>query len=88
MQQLRRRIDEAASKKVVAAALDAGVNMFDTADSYGGTLSEEFLGRALGSRRDEVIVATKFGSPIDEERKGGAVNNLVVKSNTKIIAAE
>src|SRR3954447_14721735 len=57
------RIDEAATKKVVAAALDAGVNMFDTADSYGGTLSEEFLGRALGSRRDEVIVATKFGSP-------------------------
>src|SRR4029079_7531581 len=66
------RIDEAATQKVVAAALDAGITIFDTADSYGGTLSEEFLGRALGSHRDEVIVATKFGSPIDEDRKGGA----------------
>ena len=54
------------------AALDAGITLFDTADSYGGTRSEEFLGRALGSRRDEAIVATKFGSPIDDERKGGA----------------
>jgi aryl-alcohol dehydrogenase-like predicted oxidoreductase len=66
------RIDEAATKKVVGAALDAGITMFDTADIYGGTLSEEYLGRALGSRRDEAIVATKFGGPIDEERKGGA----------------
>src|SRR6185295_6903748 len=59
-------------QRVVGAALDAGITLFDTADVYGGTLSEEYLGRALGSRRDEVIVATKFGSPIDEERKGGA----------------
>lgn len=66
------RIDEAATKRVVGAALDAGITMFDTADSYGGTLSEEFLGRALGARRDEAIVATKFGSPIDDDRKGGA----------------
>src|ERR1700742_2743493 len=66
------RIDEAASKRVVDAALDAGITMFDTADIYGGTLSEEFLGRALGTRRDEAIVATKFGGPIDDDRKGGA----------------
>jgi aryl-alcohol dehydrogenase-like predicted oxidoreductase len=66
------RIDEDASKRVVGAALDSGVTLFDTADIYGGTLSEEYLGRALGSRRDEAIVATKFGGPIDEERKGGA----------------
>ena len=66
------RIDEAATKRVVDAALDAGITLFDTADSYGGTRSEEFLGRALGSRRDDAIVATKFGSPIDDERKGGA----------------
>src|SRR5258705_12134202 len=66
------RIDEAATKKVVDAALDAGITLFDTADSYGGTRSEEFLGRALGSRRDQVIIATKFGRPIDEERKGRA----------------
>ena len=47
------RIDESGAKVVVDAALDAGINFFDTADIYGGTLSEEFLGRALGSRRDE-----------------------------------
>src|SRR6185312_8523450 len=48
---------------VVNAALDAGVTLFDVADTYGKTpgLSEEFLGKALGARRDEVVVATKFG---------------------------
>jgi len=66
------RIDEAAAKRVVDAALDAGINTFDTADIYGGTKSEEFLGRALGSKRDQALIATKFGGPIDEERKGGA----------------
>ena len=55
------RIDEKASKAVVDAAIDVGVTHFDTADLYGGTLSEEFLGRALDSRRDDVVVATKFG---------------------------
>jgi aryl-alcohol dehydrogenase-like predicted oxidoreductase len=66
------RIDEAATKRVVDAALDAGITLFDTADVYGGTLSEEFLGRSLGSRRDDVLIATKFGAPIDEARPGGA----------------
>ncbi|WP_273889464.1 aldo/keto reductase [Rubrobacter naiadicus] len=64
------RLDERETAGVVAAALDAGVNFFDTADVYGGTRSEEFLGRALGSRREEAVIATKFGSEIDEERKG------------------
>jgi aryl-alcohol dehydrogenase-like predicted oxidoreductase len=61
------RIDEERSAAVVHAALDAGINVFDTADVYGGTRSEKFLGRALGSRRDEVIVATKFVAPIDDD---------------------
>jgi aryl-alcohol dehydrogenase-like predicted oxidoreductase len=56
-----RRIDEAAARAVVAAALDAGVNHFDTADVYGDGRSEEFLGRALGPARAEAVVATKFG---------------------------
>ncbi|HLG67775.1 MAG TPA: aldo/keto reductase [Acidimicrobiales bacterium] len=55
---------------VVDAALDAGVNFFDTADSYGA--SEERLGRALGKRRDRVVIATKFGSPVGKETQGGA----------------
>ena len=48
---------------VVHAALDAGVTLFDTADMYGATfgLSETLLGQALRGRRDEAVVATKFG---------------------------
>ena len=51
------------SDRVVAAAIDAGVTLFDVADTYGATpgLAEERLGRALGTRRAEVVVATKFG---------------------------
>jgi aryl-alcohol dehydrogenase-like predicted oxidoreductase len=65
-----RRLDEKATAKVVNAALDEGINFFDTADTYGSTKSEEFLGRALGRRREDVIIATKFGMKIDSERKG------------------
>lgn len=51
------------SDRVVGAALDAGITLFDVADTYGATpgLAEERLGKALGSRRDDVVVATKFG---------------------------
>ena len=66
------RIDEEQTGAVVRAALDAGVNLFDTADVYGGTRSEEFLGRALAGRRDEAIIATKFGAQIDDDRKGAS----------------
>jgi aryl-alcohol dehydrogenase-like predicted oxidoreductase len=61
------RMDQARTTEVVDAALDAGITLFDTADVYGGTLSEEFLGRALGARRDEVVVATKFGNQVGED---------------------
>ena len=54
-------IDEAQSHAVVHAALDAGVTHFDTAELYGEGRSEEILGRALGSHRQGVVVATKFG---------------------------
>src|SRR2546430_4934660 len=64
------RIDSDATKKVDDAALDAGINFFDTADIYGKGQSEEFLGRALGSRRDQVFIATKFGMEMDKKRKG------------------
>jgi aryl-alcohol dehydrogenase-like predicted oxidoreductase len=64
------RIQYDESAAVVHAALDAGVTLFDTADIYGGTRSEEYLGRALGSRRDDIVVATKFGMQVDPEHKG------------------
>lgn len=64
------RIDEKASREVVAAALDSGINFFDTADMYGATKSEEFLGRAIAGRRGDAVVATKFGYWLDEQRRG------------------
>lgn len=64
------RIDADATKRVVDVALDAGINFFDTADVYGKGQSEEFLGRALGSRRDQVLIATKFGMEMGKKRKG------------------
>jgi aryl-alcohol dehydrogenase-like predicted oxidoreductase len=54
------RIDADESAAVVHAALDAGITHFDTAEMYGGGHSEEFLGAALGARRDDVVIATKF----------------------------
>ncbi|MDT7655285.1 MAG: hypothetical protein QOI36_6703, partial [Pseudonocardiales bacterium] len=57
-------IDQAGAKEVVDAALDAGINFFDTADVYGSGASETLLGKALGARRDDVVIATKFGMPL------------------------
>jgi aryl-alcohol dehydrogenase-like predicted oxidoreductase len=56
-----RRVDQPGTRAVVDAALDAGVNFFDTAESYGGGQSETFLGEALRGRREEAVLATKFG---------------------------
>jgi aryl-alcohol dehydrogenase-like predicted oxidoreductase len=64
------RLDYDRTVAVVDAALDAGINFLDTADIYGGTESEEFLGRALEGRRDRVVLATKFGMKVDEQRQG------------------
>jgi len=50
--------------KIVSAALDAGVTFFDTANSYSQGQSERILGKALGSRRAEVVLATKFTNPM------------------------
>ena len=72
------RIDEDASRAVIDAALDAGVTFFDTADVYGnGGGSEEIIGRALEGRRDQVVLATKFGyGPADGETEGGSRTNI------------
>ena len=66
------RLDAEQTAQVVHAALDAGINFLDTADIYGATKSEEYMGMALKGRRDQAIVATKFGIKIDDERPGGA----------------
>jgi aryl-alcohol dehydrogenase-like predicted oxidoreductase len=70
------RLDEGPSAAVVHAALDAGVTLFDTAESYGGGASERFLGRALAGRREEVVIATKFGWERDTDPPGGSPANV------------
>jgi len=55
--------DQAEARRMVDLALDAGVNFFDTANTYGGSQSEVFLGQALQGRRREAVVATKFFNP-------------------------
>jgi aryl-alcohol dehydrogenase-like predicted oxidoreductase len=59
-------IDEDEAVRAIHVALDAGVTLFDTADIYGAGHSERILGRALAGRRDQVLVATKFGLTFDE----------------------
>jgi aryl-alcohol dehydrogenase-like predicted oxidoreductase len=58
---IQNRIDQAEANSMVARALDAGINLFDTADAYMGGVSETMLGAALKHRRSEAIVATKVG---------------------------
>ena len=60
----------APTARVVDAALASGITFLDTADIYGGTLSEEYLGQALRGRRADVVLATKVGMKVDEQRQG------------------
>lgn len=59
-----RALDQAGARAVVDQALDAGITVFDTSDNYGDGQSESFLRAALGNRRDQVVIATKFGMPV------------------------
>jgi aryl-alcohol dehydrogenase-like predicted oxidoreductase len=75
------RIDEAKTTAVVEAALAAGITFFDTADVYGGTKSEVMLGKALGSRRHDVVLATKFGIPLGAAPySGGGSRRYIVRA--------
>ncbi|MDE2695474.1 MAG: aldo/keto reductase [Chloroflexota bacterium] len=60
------RMDQEATTAVVRASMDLGITLFDTADIYGGSLSEQYLGKALGADRHDVIIATKFGMSMGE----------------------
>ena len=61
--------DDEESIRAIHAALDMGVNFFDTAANYGAGHSEVVLGRALKGKRDNVVIATKFGHIVNEEKK-------------------
>jgi len=66
--------DHDESVRMIHTALDAGINFVDTADVYSGGESEVIVGKALRDRRDEVVLATKFGLPMGEDpnRRGGS----------------
>src|SRR2546423_14810207 len=68
------RLDREATRVVVHRALDLGITLFDTADAYGEQKSEVYLGAALGERRKDIVLATKFGLPLDPAGRlsGGA----------------
>jgi len=75
------RIDEAQTTAVVEAALAAGITFFDTADVYGGTRSEVMLGKALGSRRHDIVLATKFGMRLGPAPySGGGSRRYIVRA--------
>ncbi len=74
-----RRCTEEETRAVVHKALDLGVTTFDTADFYSAGLSEEFLGKALGARRKDIVLATKFGLPMRQgEYEGGASRRYIM----------
>jgi aryl-alcohol dehydrogenase-like predicted oxidoreductase len=64
------RLNKAQTKATLDAAIDAGITFLDTADRYGNTQSEEFMGEALKGRRDQVVLATKFGMDLSDGWSG------------------
>jgi len=74
------RCDAKQTDAVVHQALDSGITLFDTADIYGGRgRSEELLGKALGARRKDIVLATKFGGPMgDSPLQRGASRRYVI----------
>jgi len=63
------QVDDAESIRAIHSALEAGINLFDTAANYGCGHSEQILSQALAGRREKVILATKFGYVVDEEKR-------------------
>jgi aryl-alcohol dehydrogenase-like predicted oxidoreductase len=78
------RIDQDRATEVVHAALDAGITFFDTARIYGGGKSEGMLGTALGDRRADVIVASKFGLGRGPDDLGGSRRHVMTSVETSL----
>ncbi len=78
--------DDEESVRALQAALDMGVNLFDTAANYGAGHSEVVLGRALKGKRDKVVIATKFGHIVNEEKKTvyGAPDQIIKNVRTDV----
>jgi aryl-alcohol dehydrogenase-like predicted oxidoreductase len=73
------RMDLESSRRVIHKALDAGITLFDTADVYGNRGgSESVLGQVLGDRRKDIVLASKFGMPMDDGEKNGASRRYIM----------
>lgn len=70
------RLDQEGTARVLDAALEHGVTFWDTADLYGGTKSEEFMGNLIGSRRNRIVLATKFGHSAGPTPQGARPDEL------------
>lgn len=75
--------DDEESIRAVHAAIDLGVNFFDTAANYGAGHSEVVLGRALKGKRDKVVIATKFGHIVNEEKKTVYGDSALIMKNVR-----
>jgi aryl-alcohol dehydrogenase-like predicted oxidoreductase len=73
-----RQCDAAQSAAIVDRAISLGVNFLDTADSYGRGLSEEYTGRAIRGRRQDLVIATKFERPMRDGPLGGGASRRYV----------
>ncbi|MGT2426122.1 aldo/keto reductase [Amnibacterium kyonggiense] len=75
------KVDQEGANTLVGAALDAGITLFDTADAYSRGESETLLGKALGSRRDDIVLATKGRNPLtDSPLAGGASRRYIYQA--------
>src|SRR5271155_379188 len=72
-------VDDQRALQAIDAALDAGINFFDTADVYGNGHSEELLGQAMRGRRDQFVVASKIGWGGDDGKNGRSQYDTVDK---------
>jgi aryl-alcohol dehydrogenase-like predicted oxidoreductase len=77
-------VDDEESIRAIRRALDLGITLFDTAANYGAGQSERILGQALADRRDEVIIATKFGYEVDDGNRRVALYDRAVDSDKVI----
>jgi aryl-alcohol dehydrogenase-like predicted oxidoreductase len=77
------QVDDRESMRSIHTAMEMGVNFFDTAANYGAGHSERILGQALLGRREEVVIATKFGHIIDENKKTVFANDSRILVNVK-----
>lgn len=80
-------VDASAALSAVHEALDLGINVFDTADVYGLGRSEELLSKALGSRRHDVVIVTKFGVRWEREEGASRARTFLDASRARVIAA-